>query len=82
MLMFSFSGYCEADLRLFYCICKKRFSHDTGQISSYKRTASHIKGYNLGWFSGHFFFVLIKCFCFVIAIFDLVFNVEAIHGLC
>ena len=26
------SGYCEADLRLCFRICKKRFSHDAAHI--------------------------------------------------
>ena len=36
------------------------------------------------WFnSGHHFrFILIECFWFVVAIFDLVHDVEAIYGLC
>ena len=42
------------------------------------------KGYNLDGFSGQFFrfFFFIKWFCFLVAIFDLVHYVEAIHDLC
>ena len=42
------------------------------------------KGYNIACFSGHFFFCIfeIKRFCFVVAMSDLVHDMEVIHGLC
>ena len=42
------------------------------------------KGYNVGWFRGHFFhiFEIVIFVCFVVAIFDRVHDVVAIHSLC
>ena len=41
------------------------------------------KGYSVGWFYDHLFFRIFEiiCFCFVVAIFDLVHDVETIFHL-
>ena len=47
------------------------------------RAKNIYKAYNVGWFKWSFFRIFeINIFCFVVAIFDLVHNVEAIRGMC
>ena len=41
----------------------------------------HVKGYNVGGFTGQFFRIFESFFCFVVAIFDLVHDVEVIFHL-
>ena len=64
-------GYREADLRLCFRICKNPV---------FSRRGSNTKWYNVDGFSGQFFLIFeINCFCFVVAIFDLVHDVKAIY---
>ena len=44
--------------------------------------ASRSKGYNVGWFKSSFFFRIfeINCFCFIVALFEILHDVEAIRG--
>ena len=52
-------------------------------LSSYN-IRDHLKGKTQDGVSGQVFFAFLKLFlfCFVVAIFDLVYDVEAIHDLC
>ena len=68
-------GYREADLRLCFRICKNRFSHDAAQSVNEGVQCMMVLDVNF------LDFLKLLFLCFVVAIFDLVYDVEAINDL-